>query len=334
MLASAMYSIGALMLPVEYKREMGARAERASTGGIGWSEVEAVTDITAAFNRADEKLGGGFGRTAVVEYLTTDVATYCEARSRGPIRSAMFSSAAQLAYLSGWKAHDIGREGLAQRYYLYAYQLAVESGDLGQAAYIMRILAHQAYDMGHSANCVALAGDAVRTGVGRVDAHTGALLTLTLAKAHAMGGGDRREVLAKITDAEALMSKAREGDDRPSWAGLHGLSPSQFNNHVAKILVDLGDYKGAEEHFSRSIKLYLNPTSQPRIYALTTTWLAETQAKRGHVEQACQSWADALSRMDGIQSARTQESVRTMKQMLTPYRQRGIPGVQRLLQTT
>jgi len=331
MLTSAMYSIGALLLPIEYKRELGARAARAAAGGIGWSEVEAVTDITAAFNRADEKLGGGFGRTAVVEYLTTDVATYCNARSPEPIRNAMFSSAAQLAYLSGWKAHDIGREGLAQKYYLYAYQLACESDDLGQAAYVMRILAHQAYDMGHHANCVDLASTAVATGRGRVDNHTAALLVLTLAKAHAMRG-DRRRVMTTISDAEVLMSKARPDDERPTWAGLHGLSPAQFNNHVAKTLVDLGDYAGAEEHFNRSLRLYLDPVTMPRIYALTSTWLAEAQCKRGHVEEATRTWSDAMSLMGGIRSSRTQEAVGRMKQMLSPFRQRGIPGLNRLLQ--
>jgi tetratricopeptide (TPR) repeat protein len=197
----------------------------------------------------------------------------------------------------------------------------------------MRILAHQAYDMGHHANCVDLASTAVATGRGRVDNHTAALLVLTLAKAHAMRG-DRRRVMAAIADAEALMSKARPDDERPAWAGLHGLSPAQFNNHVAKTLVDLGDYAGAEEHFERSLRLYLDPATMPRIYALTSTWLAEAQCKRGHVEQAARTWTDAVAMMEGIQSARTQEAVSRMKQMLSPFRHRRIPGVQRLLQMT
>jgi hypothetical protein len=330
LLTGTVYSMSALLLPVDYQRELSARADRAANGAIGWAEVDAVVDITAAFNRADERLGGGFGRTAVVEYLTTDVAAYCQARGPQPVRRAMFSAGAQLAYLSGWKAHDIGHEGLAQRYYLHAYQLAVESGDQGQAAYIMRILAHQAYDMGHHAHCVDLASASVRAGRGHVDSHTEALLLLTLAKAYAMRG-DRSDVLRTISEAETLMSRARPGDERPAWAGLHGRSPAQFNNHVAKALVELGDFAGAEEHYRRSVRLHLDPVNQPRIYALTMCWLAEAQIRQGHLEQACASWSDAVNRFEGIRSARTQESVRTMKQLLAPYRNRAVPSVDRLL---
>ncbi|MGI9001330.1 MAG: hypothetical protein ACR2GH_06645 [Pseudonocardia sp.] len=31
------------------------------------------------------------------------------------------------AYLAGWKHHDLGQEGAAQRYYLLGYQLAYEA---------------------------------------------------------------------------------------------------------------------------------------------------------------------------------------------------------------
>ncbi|HEX6683483.1 MAG TPA: hypothetical protein VF062_11835 [Candidatus Limnocylindrales bacterium] len=114
-LTGGAYSVGALLLPIDYMDEAINRRERATDGRIGWAEVEAVTDITAAFNRADEKLGGGFGRTAVVEYLTTDVAGYCAAAAPKRVRNAMFSAGAQLAYLAGWKAHDIGLEDLVSR---------------------------------------------------------------------------------------------------------------------------------------------------------------------------------------------------------------------------
>lgn len=334
MLSSAVYSLSALLLPLSYKRELVERAQLAADGNaIGWAEVEAVRDITAAFNRADEKLGGGFGRTAVVEYLTTDVTAYCHARSPEAIRQAVLSEAAQLAYLAGWKAHDLGKEGLAQRYYLHSYQLAVESGDRGQAAYAMRILAHQAYDMGHVTNCLDLASAAVDDTKGRVDKHTQAIFRLSLAKAQAMQG-NKRATLDTIAEAETLMAQAKTDDERPGWAAMHGVSPSQFHNHIAKVLVDLKDYAGAEEHFSTSIRHHLDPATKPRIYALTTAWLAETQCRRGHVERACQTWTTALEHMNGIQSSRTAEAVKTMRQRLSPFRKRGIAEVQRLLEST
>jgi hypothetical protein len=332
MLTGAVYSLGALLLPIAYQSGNRDRVARAESGSIGFADVEVVTDITEAFTRADERLGGGFGRTAVVEYLTTDVAAFCRARAPEPVRLAMLGAASQLAYLAGWKAHDIGREELAQRYYLHAYQLAMDAGDLGQAAFAMRILAYQAFDIGHSDHCVDLADAAVRTGKGRVDPHTQTLLTLTLAKAHGMTG-DRRRALTAIGEAETLMSRVRPGDERPAWTTMHGYSPAQFHNHVAKTLMDLGDFRGAQEHFSRSVKDYLDPVRKTRIFGLTHAWLAEAQCRQGQVEQACQTWSEAIRWMQGVQSTRTRDAVRTMKRMLSPYRRRGIPGVARLLRS-
>jgi len=328
-LAGAVYSLGALGLPLSYQGELAARAASAQAGRVGMDEVAAVRDITAAFNRADERLGGGFGRSAVVEYLATDVATYCHATMAEPVRQAMFAEAAQLAYLAGWKCHDIGAEGLAQRYYLHSYQLAVESGDMGQAAYVMRILAHQAYDMGHHDNCLNLASAAVAHTTGRVDNHTSALFSLTEAKAHAMRG-DRRDALACLARAEHEMNHASDGDERPAWAGVHGVNAAQFHNHTAKVLADLGELGAAEEHFTRSIRHYLDPVAKPRVHALASTWLAETQCQRGHIEQACRTWTDALARVGGIQSARTREAVGTMRAMIAPFRRRGVAAVARL----
>ncbi|WP_412748525.1 hypothetical protein [Krasilnikovia sp. M28-CT-15] len=331
-LSSAVYSLGALILPLTYKNILAERAEHAFRGrSIGWPEVEAVRDVTAAFNRADEKLGGGFGRTAVLEYLATDVTAYCRARSSGAVHKAVLSEAAQLAYLSGWKAHDLRKEGLAQRYYLCSYQLARDSGDDGQAAYAMRILAHQAYDMGHVTNCADLAYAAVSRARGQVDKHTEAIFTLTLAKAQAMQG-DRRRTIQTIARAEALMAQVKADDERPNWTGMHSANASQFHNHVAKVLVDLGDFAGAEEHFTQTLRHHLDPTTKPRIYALTSAWLAEAQCTGGHIERACHTWWNALDRMSGIQSSRIVESVATMRQMVSPFRKRGMADVGRLLE--
>ncbi|NUT31514.1 MAG: hypothetical protein HOV79_00415 [Hamadaea sp.] len=328
-LTGAVYSLGALALPVDYKVDAAARSEAAGRGRVGAAEVETVREITAVFNAADERLGGGFGRSAVVEYLASDVARYCDAQMTADVRAQMFSEAAQLAYLAGWKAHDIGSEGLAQRYYLHSYQLAIEAGETGQAAYVMRILAHQAYDLGHHDNCIGLASAAVRTTAGRVDDHTAALFSLTLAKAHAMKG-DRREALTALARAELQMQQARDGDERPRWAGIHGTSPAQFHNHTAKVLADLGEHAAAEAHFATAIRDGLDPVSKPRVYALSQTWLAEAQVRQGHLDQACETWGSALDRFGGIQSNRARDAVKSMRGHLAPFRRRGVRAVAQL----
>ncbi|MEU6215308.1 hypothetical protein ABZ891_36095 [Streptomyces sp. NPDC047023] len=80
-----------------------------------------------------------------------------------------------LACLVGWKHHDLGREGAAQRYYLLGYQLACEADPNGHAAWMMRALTHQALDLGHPASCPELAEAALGRAAGRVDRQTEAL---------------------------------------------------------------------------------------------------------------------------------------------------------------
>jgi tetratricopeptide (TPR) repeat protein len=184
--------------------------------------------------------------------------------------------------------------------------------------------------MGHVTNCAALASAAVERVKGRVDRHTEAVFVLTLAKAQAMQD-DHRNTMATIARAESLMAHANPDDERPAWAGMHSANASQFHNHIAKVLADLGDYAGAEEHFEQTLRYHLDPTAKPRIYALTSAWLAEAQCQRGHVERACQTWSGALQRMKGIQSSRTTETVITMRRMLSSFHRRGMPGVKRVL---
>jgi hypothetical protein len=194
----------------------------------------------------------------------------------------------------------------------------------------MRILAHQAYDMGHVTNCLDLAGAAFELVKGRVDKHTEAMFLLTVAKAQAMKG-DRRATLDIISRAEVLMAQSKEGDERPEWAMIHGVGVHQFHNHIAKTLVDIKDYAGVEEHFATSLRHHIDPATKPRIYALSLAWMAEAICQRGHVERACHAWMDALTRMKGIDSARMTEAVTNMRQRLSPFQKRGIPEVKRLL---
>jgi hypothetical protein len=329
-LASAAYSLSALMLPAEYVAEQDERAAAAASGRpIGQAEVEAVAEVTRAFDMADERLGGGFGRSALVEYLTTDVTAYCRAPATEAVRGAMFNQAMQLAYLAAWKCHDLMQEGLAQRYYLYAYQLAAHSNDLRQAAYVKRILAHQAFDLGHYVNCLDLATSAVESIRGQADPHTEAVFTLTVARAHAMRG-EKRLALEAINWAETLNERAKLGDTRPGWVKLRN-NAGQYHSHVAKTLADLGDLDGAQEHFALSVGARGFAGDHALIVGLSQGWLAEVAFKAGRVDLAFSNWEAACHRLAPIQSERGRQVVRDMRSMLMPLANRQIAPVRRLL---
>jgi hypothetical protein len=326
---SIAYSLGALLLPLHY--EHIARAARGRERGriaVGMAEVNAVCDMTAAFNAADERLGGGHARSAVVEYLSTDVAVYLDGSyANDATRRAMFAAAAQLAYLAGWKAHDLGMAGLAQRYYLHSFQLACESDPYAHAGYELRILAHQAMDLGQHEHCVDLAEEALSRAKGRVNAETESLFWLTAGRAHAANHAPGK-ALSALHRAETLIDQDRT-DQGPSWISHGGPAEARLSHQAGKALVALGDLTAAQEQLARSAR-YWNPTTHPRVYALTHADLAEAQCAQGKVEQACETWNRALDGMNGVRSARTTDAVRTMRSQLASYRKRGLSTARRL----
>jgi len=329
-LARSVYAISALALPLTYRREIAERGAhvRGTTATIGDGEVSAVREITTAFTHADERLGGGHGRSAVVEYLSTDVAAYCSAMfARETDRRAMFGAAAELAYLAGWKAHDDGLAGLAQRYYLHSFQLADESDSGPHTGYILRILAHQALELGRRDYCIDLADAALDRARGRVDAETESLFWLTVARAQAASHSPRRAIAA-LSRAETLLDRA-SSDQGPHWASLGGPPEARLASHSGKALSSLGDLPAAENHFRRSAACW-DPATHPRIHALTLAELATVQCGQGKVDEACGTWSAALDGMTGIQSARTRDSIDTMRRHIAVFRGRGLVAARRL----
>ncbi|MBQ0983477.1 hypothetical protein KBZ10_02795 [Streptomyces sp. F63] len=329
-LSTTAYSVSALALPLSPgTAEAAQRARRADAGGrIGAAEIATVREVTKVFTRADERLGGDTGRSAVVEYLATDVAAYCRGTfADDGVRRGMFGAAAELAYLAGWKAHDAGRAGLAQRYYLHSFQLAEEADPRAHAGYVLRILAHQAFDNGHNTHCVDLADAALNRVRRRVDKETESLFWLTLARAHA-AEGNRAGALSAITTAERLMDTAKT-DQPPGWASLGGPPEARLANQTAKALTALRDVKAAEEQYRRSARCW-NPATHPRIHALTLADLGHAQLWQGRMDSACGTWTTALRGLRGVNSARAREAVADMRRSLTVFRNRGSAEATRL----
>ncbi|MGY2126025.1 helix-turn-helix domain-containing protein [Nocardia gipuzkoensis] len=138
-LRTSVYSAALSATALASQSDMARLVRVDDTARVDMSEVRAVQGITDAFLRLDEVKGGGIGRTAVAEFLSTDVASLLRSRfADSKVRSAAFSAAAELAYLAGFKAHDAGEDGIAQRYFLSALRLAEESGVPGQDGFCFR----------------------------------------------------------------------------------------------------------------------------------------------------------------------------------------------------
>ncbi|WP_307129155.1 hypothetical protein [Streptomyces aurantiacus] len=322
-LASSAYSVAAAALPLTHIHEIAARTAAARTGHIvGMAEVDAVRDMIRAFSEMDERHGGQHGRSALVTYLRDDVAPLCRGRFRtDDVRQQMLSAASRGVHLLGWKSYDAGQQGAAQRYYLQSYALAAESEIAGQDGFVMRTMAMQGLKLHRPEHCQALAETGLDRAKGQVDAPTEALFRVvhahTLAKI-----GKRRPALAEAERARDLLVGA-PGDELTFWALTWGPPAASVYSRTAKVHETLGDHRSAAEQYA------LAATARPartyaRIVALDLVAAAEMHLKQGRIEQACDTWHQAIDHMEGVRSVRTRKAVKGIRGDLARFRVRGL----------
>ncbi|MER6131888.1 Tat pathway signal protein [Streptomyces sp. NPDC001815] len=328
LLRGGVYSAAALALPAEsWWVEMAKEppsAERKDTQRVGRGDVESVREMTLAFSRMDQQRGGGHGRTALVEYLRSDVARYLVGQfPDGVVRRDMYSAAAEGAYLSGWMAFDNGEHDIAQPYFALGLKLAARAGDAPLSGHILRAMAHQTLDLGLYNKALELSTASIAGH--RYEAATPrerALLGVVHARCLAATGANR--LAAKtLVRAEDDLRSAHDGIKEPSRTFFFG--EASLAHETACTLRDLDDRKGAINQFGRSVRT--RGVAFKRTHAVTLGYLGATQISVGNVEEACTTWSRVLDAMEeGVYSGRARQRVVEMRQLLSPYRRRGIPA--------
>lgn len=328
LLGAGAYSLVALALPDARWWEAMARTgrNRATTSRlIGRGDVDAVRDMVAMFSTVDQRRGGGHARTAVVQYLTSDVAECLRGRfATDTTRKDMFSAASELSYLAGWMAFDNAEHNVAQHFFTVGVKLAAEADDPPMAAHVLRAMAHQAVDLGHLHQAVDLAeasvdGDRYGLAAPRERALLGVVHARALAAA-----GDRQAAAVALVRAEDDLRSAELDDDEPSRVFFFG--EASLAHETACTLRDTGDLPGAANAFRHSVRTR-KAAVFTRTHAVTLGYLGAVQAQQGSVEEACATWSIALNAMDGVRSGRTRQVARDIRSVLSPFRQRGMRAV-------
>ncbi|MEU2516532.1 Tat pathway signal protein [Streptomyces syringium] len=328
-LTNTAYSLAGLALPgPSWWDEAPKRASRrtpASKRVIGSADVEAIREMTAFFSRRDQRRGGADGRPAVVAHLRSSVADALDATFPSEhLRRDLFSAAGELAYLSGWMAFDASQHSTAQAYFTLAVRLAAEADDPPLAGHILRAMAHQAVDLGHPRQALDLAEASLHRNRYRLATpREKALLGVVHARALA-ASGQSQDAVAALLRAENDLGSARAGVEEPGRVFF--FSEASLAHESACALRDLGDLKGAQQQFKRSVRTRKAETFS-RTHAVTLGYLGAVQARQGNVEAACATWSRALDAMDGVQSGRARDTVITMRRVLSPFRHRGITAV-------
>lgn len=324
-LAIAVFTTAGIAMPLGYDHEATTRMLRARTGTslVGVDDVDVVRQITAVFSAADERLGGGHGLTTVTAYLADTAAPMLRGRFPSEaVRREAFGAVAELAYLAGWKHHDLGHEGAAQRYYQVGYQLACEADPHGHAAWMMRTLAHQALSLKQPHHCVALAEAALVQGVGHVDGQTEALLHITHARAYAVINERPSAARALLAAEDALL---RDDSPQPSYSRVSGPAAGTVASHTARTLTDMADHIGTEQQH-RDALIRWDPEKYKRVHALTHADLGDSLAAQARADEAVGAWTQALILMDGMTSDRTRKAITSIRSTLAVYRRRKVPG--------
>ncbi|MCD0451367.1 tetratricopeptide repeat protein [Actinocorallia sp. API 0066] len=330
-LAAAVYTASDVAMPLDYDPEPVSRLLRARTGSsrVGPEEITVVRHITRAFGAADELLGGGHGLSTVATYLADTAAPLLTGRfANGDTRSDAYAAVSELAWLLGWKHHDLGQEGAAQKYYLLGYQLAVEADPNAHAAWMMRAIAHQALSLkehGHSRDLIQAA---LKRAKGHADGATEALLHITHARAHA-ALGNRSSAAEALLDAEDALT--RDDEPQPSYSLLMGPAAGTVDSHTARTLTELGDHLGTEQRHRAAFSSW-DLEAFPRVHLLTHMDLGDCLAAQARADEAIAAWSSALDLAEGMASARTRSAFTSIRHTLALYQRRKVPGAALLAQ--
>ena len=115
---------------------------------IGLPDVERLRAMRHTFDRLDSTFGGAHARSALIQYLRTELPRLLRASGTTTVRRSLFAAAGETTQLAAWMSYDAGLHGLAQRYFIQALALADAADDRLLAASILDAMSHQASFLG------------------------------------------------------------------------------------------------------------------------------------------------------------------------------------------
>ncbi len=308
--SAGLYSVAALIPGFPDVVERFAAHRRHPHRKIGQGEVDAVTNVSERISEIDDMFGGRHARPMAAAFLVNTIGPYLKAEGPEPIRKAMLSAAADHCYLTGYMAMDERADGLAQRYYVKALELAGGAEDHLTYCTTLRGMSVQAVDLGHGTKALELA-DAAAAASPQAGPRMRAFLAGQQAHAAAQTG-NRTVALRRMHEAEAAMNQA---ESRAKAFGSY--DPAALNYHIGQVRYELGDTAGSVASLEESNRLR-EPTYR-RARARHGATLAERKLQLGHLEEACGDWHGMLDDYKQVQSGRLDDRFRSMMAAIRPH---------------
>ncbi|WP_190133296.1 hypothetical protein [Streptomyces mashuensis] len=318
-LKAGMYA-AALVVP--RFEDVAGRTEVARAGRtvhIGRSDVETVRTMTEKVADILDQVGAGHARPMAAAFLVNTAGPYLRASGTEEVTRQMRAAVADFVYLTGWMAMYENQQGLGQRYYLRALELAGAAEDHVTYCRTLRGMSLQASHLGYGERALELA-DAAAEAAPVAGPRLVAFLRGQQAAAAAMTG-DRRTAAVRLGEAEAALSRA---DDRRDAVGGYDTAALLF--HEAHVRWHLGDQARSITALRCSNAARSPLERQGRLHCLGV--IAERQFRMRHIEAACATWNEFLDHHVTLSSARGDEHLRTMLKALPACRD--VAGVREL----
>ena len=311
--AQPAYSLAGLAVPGWPHAGTGRPTARGAAPPVTAADVMAAERLAWVFGTSEAALGGGQVRRAAAFYLAADLAPKLATGARAAIRRRLLSAATEIAYLCAFMCFDDELNGLSQRYYRVALQLAAENGDQAAYAITLRGMSVQASVLGHHQQARQLAEAAVGGGH-KVMPVSQAFLSGQLAVARA-AEHDRAGALASLAEAERRLSQATSASSARPLIGAY--NPASLAHQRAAVQSLLGDSQGAIAALAASITQ--RPRAERRSRAVTLAALGELQLDAGHVDEAIATWHGFLDDYPYLKSARVTTALGTLRRGMRPH---------------
>lgn len=286
----------------------------AATRAVGKADVQIIREMTGSFRKLDNRFGGGHVRSAVVNYLTSDVLPALRAgRYRDDLRPDLCTAVAEVTQLAGWIGYDVGDVESGQRFLHRAMRLCQDVGDDALAGEMLAGMSHQAAFLRSPALATDLARAAKdhgkRAGIPALISESAVMEAHGLALANDMHG-----CLAALHESERAFAVA-ENRDRPAW--LAYFDRAYLAAKFGRCFRDLGRPVEAERFARRSLDM-IEGYDRGKVFNLTL--LASVLADQRKVEEASETGMAALHIACGVRSARIGADLADLSRRLAPFR--------------
>jgi hypothetical protein len=308
-------SLGWLVRPEEEPVARIVGAER-----VGLSDISMIQTTASLFSELDNRFGGGHGRRALIQYLSTDAKRMLSGSYTDQTARTLYAAVSEATLLAAWMSYDAGIHGIAQRYFIQALRLAQAAQNELLAGSILDAMSHQATFLGRHREAANLAR-AARTGTrGKATATLTAHFYAMEARALAIGG-DAAGAEKALSAAVSVFERRKPGHD-PEWISY--FDDAELSAEFSHCFRDLGRGKDAVTYAERALAGAASASARSDFFVTMVKAAGQLRGRTGElrdaeVDEACATVAHALEVGAQVKSARCVQYLREVRAALDRF---------------